>query len=126
VYYDAGLRRYFMFYTCYGVIPNQGGNSILLCLATSTNPTQPNGWVRYGPVFPHVQVVSGWAGRACVRAGVGRLTKRSPWMTEQQERGRVASRPSRSLLPDLGRWPHPHRQHHVRASMLLLPKLRFF
>jgi len=38
---------YYMFYTAYN------GSSILLSLATTANPTDPNGWTRHGPVFPN-------------------------------------------------------------------------
>ena len=37
---------YYMFYTAYN------GSAIFLSLATSANPTDPNGWTKHGPVFP--------------------------------------------------------------------------
>ena len=37
------------FYTCYGP------SDVLLCLATTSNPTSPNSWTRYGAVFPDIQ-----------------------------------------------------------------------
>lgn len=40
---------YYMFYTAYN------GSAIYLSLATSANPTDPNGWTKHGPVFPNHQ-----------------------------------------------------------------------
>ena len=49
---DAATGIYYMLYTCY----NSGKtkqDKVTLCLATSTDPTSPNAWKRYGPLgFP--------------------------------------------------------------------------
>lgn len=47
--YNSVDGLYYMFYTAYN------GSSILLSLATSTNPTSPNEWTRVGPIFPTYQ-----------------------------------------------------------------------
>jgi predicted GH43/DUF377 family glycosyl hydrolase len=82
--YDDATGLYHLFYTCYGVkstgalrssvlklarsanehlshpfAPPLGpanDNSVLLCQATTTNPTVASQWTRYGPVFPSQQV----------------------------------------------------------------------
>lgn len=46
IQYNAADELYYMFYTAYN------GEDILLNLATSPNPTSPDQWTRYGPVFP--------------------------------------------------------------------------
>ncbi|KAH3731698.1 family 43 glycosylhydrolase [Pelomyxa schiedti] len=47
--YDKSTGLYYMFYTCYGP------TDILLCLATTMDPTSPDGWTRVGPIFPDQQ-----------------------------------------------------------------------
>eukprot|EP00048_Salpingoeca_helianthica_P017562 m.237841 g.237841 ORF g.237841 m.237841 type:complete len:359 (-) comp21437_c0_seq1:27-1103(-) len=55
VAYDNTTGIYYMFYTCYGHAAGQQASSVLLCLATTRNPTCPDGWTRHGPVFPREQ-----------------------------------------------------------------------
>ena len=49
----AGI--YYMFYTSYGSGGGCGGNSVLLSLATTLDPTLSNGWTHHGAVFPWIQ-----------------------------------------------------------------------
>ena len=47
--YDPVTELYYMFYTSYGP------NNVVLSLATSPNPTNPDEWTRYGALFPTIQ-----------------------------------------------------------------------
>eukprot|EP00762_Andalucia_godoyi_P001988 ANDGO_02509.mRNA.1 hypothetical protein EMIHUDRAFT_206771 len=66
--YDPSSKLYYLFYTAYGVQPGdpatapatslenvQASNSILLSLATTSNPTAKDSWTKHGAVFPGVQ-----------------------------------------------------------------------
>ena len=49
VQFNPADGAYYMFYTAYN------GSSIMLSLATSSNPTSSQSWTRHGPVFPTLQ-----------------------------------------------------------------------
>ena len=50
---DPATGTYYMFYTSYGS-GNGAFNSVLLSVASTTDPTSATGWTRHGAVFPEV------------------------------------------------------------------------